>query len=299
MAASVNGNVLGRIVSHHRRLGVRFILKGLSYERCAELSWVIDSLQPRFQERLTYLDVGTGESPLPTFLYANSNWDIACLDKVSWVRKQRRFAQLVTGRNGDRRVARRFWVIEADLLNASLADESFDIITCISVIEHFEGSCDSAAIKACARLLRPGGRLILTTLINEPFFAEFYVKRSVYGNDFRGSPVFYQRHYDLRSVTERPIKPSGLVESHRVYFGDYGFQCFENVMQQPKPLRAFYAWNAPWFAKRYLSYREHPVGRENMRMNTASGLILVLNKPVSPAVAHSECGRQCAEFSER
>jgi SAM-dependent methyltransferase len=250
----------------------------LSYERCAELSWVIDYLQPRFHERLQYLDIGTGESPLPSFLYAHANWDIACLDKCSWVRKQQRFVQLVQNRSVDRVAGRRFVVVEADLLTATLPDRSFDVVTCISVIEHFEGGLDTVAIKACARLLRPGGKLILTTLINEKRFAEFYVRRAVYGKEYCGSPVFYQRHYDLRSVTERLIKPSGLLELHRLYFGDYGFQCFEKVMQRPKPLRVFYAWNTPWLAGRYLTYRPYPVSRRNMRMNTASGLILVLAK---------------------
>jgi SAM-dependent methyltransferase len=237
---------------------------------------VIDYLQPRFQERLQYLDIGAGESPLPSFLYAHANWDIACLDKCSWVRKQERFAHLVKDRSVESVSGRRFVVVEADLLKAALANRSFDIVTCISVIEHFEGGLDTVAIKACARLLRPGGRLILTTLINAARFAEFYVSRAVYGEECRGSPVFYQRHYDLRSVDERLITPSGLLELDRIYFGDYGFQCFEKVMQRPKPLRAFYAWNTPWLARRYLTYRPYPISRRDMRMNTASGLILVL-----------------------
>ncbi len=276
MDTTINTTVLRQIAAYHRTLGLKGWLKGLSYERCAELSWVIDYLEPRFREDLRYLDIGTGESPLPTFLCAHSRWEITCLDKCPWVRKQYQFSARIDGTG---RPTKRLHVIEADLLEANLPDESFDLITCISVIEHFEGSSDSAAMKASARLLRRGGRLILTTLVNEPFFAEFHLKRSVYGVKFRGSPVFYQRHYDLRRLTERIIQPSGLLETQRVYFGDYGFQCFEKILQQPKPLRAFYAWSTPWLAMRYLSYRSYPVSRRDMRMNTASGLILVLEKP--------------------
>ncbi len=274
MEATINTSVLKQIASHYRSLSVKYRLKGLPYERCAELSWVVDHVAPRFQERLRYLDIGTGESPLPTFLYAHSNWDITCLDKFTWVRKQNRFSQIVDPGGAPNR----FRVVESDLLQAPLPAESFDIITCISVIEHFEGASDSAGMKACARLLRRGGKIILTTLINEPYFAEFYMKKEVYGEQFDGAPVFYQRHYDLKSLDERLIKPSGLLERQRVYFGDYGFQCFEKVMQQPKPLRALYAWNSPWLASRYLTYRPYPVGRKDMRMNTSSGLILVLEK---------------------
>ena len=279
MDAIINATVLKQIAAHHRRLGLKCRLKGLPYERCAELSWVIDYLEPHFGEDLRYLDIGTGESPLPTFLHAHSRWEITCLDKCPWVREQHRFSTKIDGTG---KPATRFHVIEVDLLETDLPDESFDIITCISVIEHFEGKSDSAAMKAAARLLRRGGRLILTTLVNEPFFAEFYLEKPVYGTEFHGSPVFYQRHYDLTSLAERIIQPSGLLESHRVYFGDYGFQCFEKILQQPKPLRALYAWSTPWLAMRHLSYRPYPVSRSDMRTNTASGLIVVLEKPSRP-----------------
>jgi len=252
-------------------------LKGLGYERCAELPWVVDHLAPRFQEEVRYLDIGTGESPLPTFLCAQTRWDITCVDKCSWVQQQHQFLQTI---NGAADHSKRFRVIEADLLETDFPPNSFDVITSISVIEHFEGKSDSEAMKATARLLRPGGSLVLTTLVNEPYFAEFYLARTVYGVENHGSPTFYQRHYDLRSIAERLIEPSGLVEKQRVYFGDYGFQCFEKILQQPKPLRVLYLWNKPWLAKTFLSYRSQPVSRKEMRMNTASGLILVLEKPV-------------------
>ena len=280
MDTTINEDVLKQIASHHRSLGVKYRLKGLPYERCAELSWVIDHLQPHFDEDLRYLDIGTGESPLPSFLGAHSRWDITCLDKCEWVKKQHAFSKVIEEQGSP---AKRISVVEADLLQADLPAESFDIITCISVIEHFAGNSDSAAMKACARLLRPGGKLILTTLVNESHFAEFWLNETVYGDQFKDAAVFYQRHYDLKGLSERLILPSGLDEKRRVYFGDYGFQCFEKVLQQPKPLRALYAWNTPWLAKRYMSYRPYPVSRSDMRMNTASGLILVLEKPLGGA----------------
>jgi ubiquinone/menaquinone biosynthesis C-methylase UbiE len=192
------------------------------------------------------------------------------------VKKQNVFSKKI---DGGEIATRRFRVIEADLLEGNLPDESFDLITCISVIEHFENDTDSQAMRAAARLLRPGGQMILTTLVNEPYYAEFYLNRSVYGVKSNGSPVFYQRHYDVKSIAKRLIEPSGLTEKQRLYFGDYGFQCFEKVMQQPKPLRVLYAWNTPRLAQQYLSYRSSPVSRKDMRMNTASGLIVVLEKP--------------------
>jgi SAM-dependent methyltransferase len=273
MNESINPAALKQLASHHRRLSLKSWFKGLPYERCAELSWIVDELRPRFDERLRYLDIGTGESPLPTFLSRRTDWDITCLDKCAWVRTQRRFVARTHGKFSGKAA---FRVIETDLLNAELAPQSFDLITCVSVIEHLEGSSDASAMAAMARLLAPAGTLILTTLINEPWSAEFYVKGNVYGDEFRGAPVFYQRHYNLEGVARRLVEPSGLIEKHRVYFGDYGFQCFERVLQKPWFLRGFYSWTTPWLAARCLSYRSFPVSRKGMRMNTSSGLILVL-----------------------
>ena len=107
---AINSAVLKQIASHHRSLGVKGWVTGLPYERCAELSWIIDYLKPRFQEGLRYLDIGSGESPLPTFLSAHSRWEITCLDKCAWVRKQYRFSARTHSTD---RPASRFRVIEA------------------------------------------------------------------------------------------------------------------------------------------------------------------------------------------
>lgn len=276
MSTVISNTALNQITSHHRRLGLKFCMKGMAYERCAELSWVVEYLRPRFDEELDYLDIGTGESPLPSFLLAHTRWNIACLDKCRWVQRQKQFFDRVGHDHNNSR--RSISVKEVDLATSDLPDESCDVITCISVIEHFEGNSDSMAMQKIASLLRPQGILILTTLMNDGFFAEFFVKKEVYGTAYSEAPVFYQRHYDVKNISQRLIQPSGLAEQQRVYFGDYGFQCFEKVMQQPKPLKALYAWSTPFFARRFLSFQSRPVTRKEMRMNTASGIILVLQK---------------------
>ena len=270
MATGIDRTALSEIACHYRSLGLKFRLRGLPYERCAELSWTVDYLKPRFDAPVRYLDIGTGESPLPSFFAAHTAWNITCLDKCPWVRKQTQFSKGLARKP--------MGVVEGDLLKPPLRAESFDVITCISVIEHFENNSDSMGMAAAARLLAPGGQLILTTLVNDRFFAEFYVRREVYGSPFADAPVFYQRHYDVNGLVERLVRPSGLLERQRVYFGDYDFQCFEKVLQQPRPVRALYAWNTPGLARRFLSYRSYPVSRKNMRMNTASGVIIVLEK---------------------
>ena len=279
--ANINRTTLSEITGHFASL--RFVnrLHGLNYERCAELPFVIDRLRPRFAESLSYLDIGSGgESPLPTYLLRESKWKIRCIDKFEWVRRQETYAERVIGsaaRNG------RFAVEVQDLLTGDLPRESFDVITNISVIEHFSGDSDAEAMARSAALLKPGGTYILTTLMNDGFFKEHFVQQDVYGEAYQTEPVFYQRHYDVAAVQRRLIAPSGLREVERVYFGDYGFQFFERVVQRRlpgalKPLRALYKWATPYFASRFLTYNDRPISRADMATNTASGVILVLTK---------------------
>jgi SAM-dependent methyltransferase len=275
----INSATLTDITRHFASLRGSNRLHGLHYERCAELPFVIDRLRPRFAERLSYLDIGSGgESPLPTYLLRESNWNVRCIDKFDWVRRQERYASRVMAgapSNG------RFAVEVQDVLSAELPEAAFDVITNISVIEHFAGNTDSEAMARSARLLKPGGTYILSTLMNDGYFKEHFVQEDVYGEAFQKEPVFYQRHYDVPSVERRLIAPSGLREVERVYFGDYGFQFFERVLQRRlpgplKPLRALYKWATPHFARRFLTYSDKPVSRADMAMNTAAGVIVVL-----------------------
>jgi SAM-dependent methyltransferase len=277
----INRTTLAEITRHFASLRVANRLHGLNYERCAELPFVIDRLRPRFSERLSYLDIGSGgESPLPTFLLRATAWDIRCIDKFEWIRRQEQYAaRVMRGAPLDGR----FTVEVQDLLTADLPEASYDIITNISVIEHFAGDSDSEAMRRSARLLKPGGTYILTTLMNDGFFREHFVQQDVYGEAFRSEPVFYQRHYDVAAVQRRLIEPSGLREVDRVYFGDYGYQFFERVLQRRLPgpfkaLRALYKWATPHFASRFLTYSDQPVSRHDMATNTASGVILVMTR---------------------
>jgi len=276
MTQKINSQLLKSMARHHTKLGLKYFIKGLNYERCAELPYIISLVQEKFDTSLKYLDIGSGESPLPTYFLKESNWDIWCVDKFSWVQKQWEHAARTMSRDS---FQNRFHVVEKDFFDADLPPESFDIITNVSVIEHFEGDLDSKAMAASARLLKPGGRYILTTLINDGYFKEFSLKKNVYGETYDNKPVFYQRHYDIENLDKRLIKPSGLNEVSRIYFGDYGYQAFENFIQRvPNIIRVFYRWAIPMLAQQFMSYSSLPISRREMLTNTASGVILVLEK---------------------
>lgn len=274
----INLYELNEIKNHFNKLSLKNRIKGLNYERCAELPFILEILRPFFNENLKYLDIGSGgESPLPSYLLNNTNWQINCIDKFDWIKKQSSHVK----KNKIRNDIDRFNIYTQDILDTNWERETFDVITNISVIEHFEGEKDIEAMKLSGLLLKKGGIYILTTLINDGYFKEFYVDSDVYGEKYDSKKVFYQRHYDAKNVSDRLIKPSGLNEKERCYFGEYDYQFFEKHLQLRKvlkPLKILYSWATPIFAQKFISYRDEPVSRPDMKMNTSSGIILILSK---------------------
>ncbi len=100
--------------------------------------------------------------------------------------------------------------------DAPFPPESFDAITCLSVIEHIPQ--DTAAIQAMWTMLRPGGRLLITV----PCMAqasEQYINQNEYGllsEDEHGF-VFWQRFYDPALLAGRVFSVTGLPRRQMIY----------------------------------------------------------------------------------
>lgn len=54
-------------------------------------------------------------------------------------------------------------LVKGDVLNLPFKKESFDIITCLDVLYHQKVSDDNIALKEVLRVLKPGGKLIITS----------------------------------------------------------------------------------------------------------------------------------------
>jgi SAM-dependent methyltransferase len=98
----------------------------------------------------TILDVGTGMTALP-HLMRNCGFLVTAVDNIKdyWPAGM---------------TNRHYHVINDDITRTALT-ETFDVITCISVLEHIHDH--RAAMKSMYKLLNPGGRLILTCPYNE------------------------------------------------------------------------------------------------------------------------------------
>ena len=110
------------------------------------------------------------------------------------------------------------------LENAAFTPASFDLITCLSVLEHIPE--DKAALETMWSLLRPGGKLILTLpCMSQPL--EQYISHNQYGvlNPGDDGYTFWQRYYDrerlkssIYSVTGMPARIAIYGEKKRGFF---------------------------------------------------------------------------------
>lgn len=137
---------------------------------------------------------------------------------------------------------------------ASFESSSFDLITCISVLEHIPA--DGEAVERMWSLLRTGGRLVLTLpCMSQPL--EQYISYNQYGVLQPGSDgyTFWQRYYDEERLQERIYRVTGPPE-HRVIFGEKTNGLFFRNATMKRVLDGRYPfWREPYMmATEYRSY---------------------------------------------
>jgi len=106
-----------------------------------------------------------------------------------------------------------FFIHEAQIgdVDYNFEDQSFDKITCVSVLEHIRNSGDSHLMSSIARLLKKGG----STVISFPFNNGDYIEEE--------SPEgvgFFQRKYNIKEINARLVIPSSLIVKKVIYFGE-------------------------------------------------------------------------------
>jgi SAM-dependent methyltransferase len=89
-------------------------------------------------------------------------------------------------------VNRHFPVVNGDITAPAL-DLKFDMITCVSVLEHIPNH--RAAIRGMFSLLRPGGHVVLTFPYNEQRYVPdaYKLPEASYGADYRFVAQIYSR----------------------------------------------------------------------------------------------------------
>jgi 2-polyprenyl-6-hydroxyphenyl methylase/3-demethylubiquinone-9 3-methyltransferase len=146
------------------------------------------------------LDVGCGGGLLSEAL-AKSGAQVTAIDLAPNLLKVAR----LHGLESRVKVEYRQTVVEA------LADEtpaSFDAVTCMEMLEHVPDP--ASIVRACARLLRPGGRLFLSTLNRTPAAFALAIFGAEYVARLLPKGTHQYRHFIKPSELARLLREAGL-----------------------------------------------------------------------------------------
>jgi len=135
-------------------------------ERVVEYSFAFKALASICPKSI--LDIGTGETALPV-LMKNCGFLVTAADNIQDFWTKRIFN-------------RHYYIINDDITNSKLRMK-FDLITCISVIEHIRNFND--AVSGMFNLLNKNGHLVLTFPFNEYNYIEnvYRLPDAGYGKD--------------------------------------------------------------------------------------------------------------------
>lgn len=177
----------------------------MASQRIIEFPWVFSKLNYlKNKERI--LDIGSPKL-LALFIARKFEAEIWATDLLDYFIKDfMQFKNILRRSN-----------LKIDLQDATsltYKNNFFDTVYSISVLEHIPGEGDSLAIKEIERVLKPGGKCILTMPVRNRYYEElrganlFYYAQK---NNSDGKKVFFQRYYSHNAITERILHETNLI----------------------------------------------------------------------------------------
>lgn len=173
-------------------------------ERPVEYKFVFENISELYPK--TLLDIGAGTTALP-HLIANCGCKVTAIDNIKdyWIKGM---------------FNRHYNIINDDIIDPKKIIGPFDMITCVSVLEHIE-QCDNA-VKSMFKLLKSGGFLLLTFPYNEQRgFENVYLLEN---SNTRRLPYFKTRAYSRRDINRWVIENNAIIikqEYWQFFTGDY------------------------------------------------------------------------------
>jgi len=193
-----------RILPRAPRMGLKRLVLPVSYWRTQEFAYVARQLP--FSAGARILDVGSPKD-LPALLADRRGYDVTATDILpSAISLSLEYSRALGIEGvGPGRVTSEV----QDGRHLPYQDASFDAAFAVSVVEHIPDCGDTEAIRELIRVVRPGGRIVVTTPY-APVYYESFVQRGVYERAQKGSePVFYERHYDEPALASRVLSLPG------------------------------------------------------------------------------------------
>jgi SAM-dependent methyltransferase len=129
--------------------------------RYLEYPWIIDQVL-HAPSPGTVLDLGAGVSPVPLILAAH-DWAVTTVDYSQTIRTVSQPGKINEwGFLNYKEVDDRIHSVNEDFSKSGFAQESFDVIYSVSVIEHMPAAIRRGVVAEASKCLKPGGSLILT-----------------------------------------------------------------------------------------------------------------------------------------
>jgi len=225
--------------------GAKRILLPVSYWRTAEFIYA-SRKHASLPSGATAFDLGSPKE-LPAFLSRWRGLVVRATDilQSAVIQGQTYSCALFGGVSGDR-----FLAELQDGRSLTYADGTFDAAFSISVIEHIPGTGDSDAVRELVRVVRPGGKVVITVPFDRRY-RETFVPRPVYERERVGDElVFFERHYDQDSLARRILLASDAEVAEVVIWGEGRFRGERMLTRLGKlrsilaPFEALLAWGA-------------------------------------------------------
>lgn len=140
-----------------------------------------------FSKNDIVLDVGSGESIVPSFVKYEYGCDVYAIDiDQNELNKQKEYSE---------KLGISFHLEVQDATKLSYPNNYFDKIIAISAIEHIPGTGDIIAVNEFSRVLKPGGKLLITVPFGDKYEEN---EKTWYYHGF-------ERRYNLEAMNNRLI----------------------------------------------------------------------------------------------
>lgn len=201
------------------REGIKRLVIPMDMPRFFELSNTLQELCISSGERI--FDLSSAKL-LAAFISEKIGGEVVAVDM--WAKEILRWKSLLSiAHSGKSFWKRRLLLGVMDGRALPFPDSEFDKIYSISVIEHIPEDGDGKAVMELARILKPGGVLVLTVPYSNTYWEE-YVGKEIYGEGREpAKSVFFARYYDEDSLMKRLISPSKLQLHRKQYFTEMLF----------------------------------------------------------------------------
>lgn len=139
--------------------------------------------------------------------------------------------------------------------DVNLEPQSFDVVTCISVLEHIPN--DLEAVSKMWALVKPGGKLLISVPCARNA-SEEYININEYEliEEDNGGFVFWQRYYDEELVNQKIFSVTGQPSYYKIYaekkLGNYEANVYEKRTNPRYPF-----WREPYMVSQEYEYKNN------------------------------------------